>query len=122
MATAKEYWQIQGPPGQTGSDGSDGIRGISAFCITTSPFVVPASGSSVTVPVGNHLGITWSDWTVPFAIGQYVYVEGGGHFEVMARPSATQVTLENLGYTGNMPAGTIVAAAKRVSPAGVQGA
>ena len=121
MAIAKEYWQIQGPPGQTGGDGTDGGRGISAFCITTSQFIVPASGSSVTAAVGNHLGLTWADWTVPFAIGQTVYVEGGGHFEVTARPSATQVTLENLGYTGNQPAGTIVAAAKRVSPAGIQG-
>ena len=122
MAIAKEYWQIQGPPGQSGDDGTDGARGISAFCITTSQFAMPASGSSVTVAVGNHLGITWSDWTMPFAIGQTVYVESGGYFEVMARPSDTQVTLENLGYTGNQPAGTIMAAAKRVSPAGIQGA
>jgi hypothetical protein len=121
MAIAREYWQITGSPGQTGNNGSDGARGISAFCITTSQFVVPASGSSVTVAVGNHLGIAWSDWTVPFAIGQTVYVENGGYFEVTARPSATQVTLKNLGYTGNMPAATIVAASKRVSPAGIQG-
>jgi hypothetical protein len=122
MAIAKEYWQIQGPPGQTGSNGTDGARGISAFCITTAQFRVPASGASVTAAVGNHLGITWADWTVPFAIGQAVYVEGGGYFEVTARPSSTQVTLKNLGYTGNQPAATIVAANKRVSPAGIQGA
>ena len=121
MALAKEYWQIQGPPGRAGTDGTNGINGINAFCRTSASFIVPAVGSDVVVPVEPHTGVTFDGWEVPFAIGQVVFVETAGHFEVSARPATTQVTLNNLGYAGNSAVGSVIAQNRRVSPAGLIG-
>ena len=121
MALAKEYWQIQGPPGRPGSDGTNGTNGISAFCRTAATFIVPAVGANVVVAVQPHTGTVFDGWEVPFAIGQPVFVETAGHFTVSARPATTQVMLNNLGYAGNAAVGSVIASQRRVSPAGLRG-
>lgn len=118
MATAKEYWQLQGATGNSGSDGSDGSDGSNGYTDTTASFTMPAENSTVVVSVSD------SSWA---SIGQVVYVEGAGYMEVTARPASTQVTLKNIestassSYTSNSAPGTVVASGKRVSPAGLQG-
>lgn len=96
--------------------GPAGLNGSNAFTITTNSFVQPAVSSTVVVPVsasGQYTGI----WAV---VGQNIYIEGGGYYEVTASTTAS-ITVENLGYTGNASVGATVATAANVSPAGLQG-
>ncbi len=97
--------EIPGPEGQGGGDGQDGQN---AYTLTTAPFVVPAVGDDVTVSVLSSL------W---MAIGQMLVVVGT-FFRVVSKPTATSVTLENLGYTGGDPPGATINAGSTLSPAG----
>ena len=116
--TPTQVWAVPGPRGSTGVPGTDGTDGVDAFTITTAAFVMPAEGANVSVLV------TDTSWA---SIGQIVYVEGAGYMEVVAKPTATEFTLENLEdtatshYVGNVAPATNVASDKRVAPAGLQG-
>lgn len=96
--------QIPGSPGQAGADGTNGQN---AFTFTTASFVVPAIGSNVTVSVGSSAWVT---------LGQNLFVEGAGMFEVISFPSAQAVVLKYLDYTGNTNAGATISAGAQVSP------
>ena len=111
MAIARDIYQVQGPPGSDGAAGAAGSDGVSSYTTTTAAFTVPASGSSVTIAVGSGLA---------FTVGQTVYIQNAGTYEVTAA-SATQMTVKNLGYTGNAAATASISSSRKVSPSGLQG-
>ena len=101
--------------------GVNGVDGINAFNFTTASFTMPAVNSNVSVSVKatNPFKNSW------FAIGQIVFIQTAGYFQVVSLTGSNQVTLENLGYsdanfTPAAPATTIASNVK-VSPAGLQG-
>jgi len=105
----------QGPPGPTGPAGpagAAGTDGVNAFTATTGNYVQPAINSSVLVSVAD------SSW---MAVGQVVYVDGGGYYTVFNKPNSTSVSLVNLGYDGNAAPGVTVNSTADVSPAGLSG-
>lgn len=112
MTIAKTIYATPGPRGVAGTAATAGADGVNAFTITTSQFVMPIAAATVTVAVEN------SQW---ISVGQIVFIEQGGWFEVAAVPTDTSVTLENLDYDGNVAPATVVALGKRLSPSGPAG-
>lgn len=109
--------QVPGTPGLTGAAGEDGLDGANAFTTTTSAFVMPAMGASVSVAVVD------TSWMV---LGQTLFVQNAGNMEVAAITTANLVSLTNLetaggAYSANVAPGTNVNAGSKVSPSGVQG-
>lgn len=103
---------IPGPAGEDGADGAAGTNGVNAFTDTTANFTQPAVGANVVVSVDS------SAWAVP---GQEVFVEGGGYYLVVAKPTAASVTLQNLGYDANAAPAAVIASGSHVGPAGEKG-
>lgn len=103
---------VPGPAGAAGADGADGTDGIDAFTITSNDYTQPAAAANVTVDVDE------SRW---MSTGQIVFIEGGGYYEVVSKPSFTSVTLENLDYAANAAPTTVISAASKVSAAGEKG-
>lgn len=89
-----------------------GANGNNATTLTTAAFVQPAASANVTVDVAD------SDWMSP---GQKVFVVGGGYYDVVSKPTALSVILTNLGYSGNVVAGTNVPVSAQISPGGIKG-
>lgn len=83
---------------------------VATRTVTTASFTQPAAGSTVVVSVSS---------SVPFFVDQYVFVNGGGLYQVTALPSGTSITLRNLGHMTNAAASATVAASARVMDAGV---
>jgi hypothetical protein len=98
-----------GLPGPPGTPGGAGPAGQGAFTDTTAGFTQPAVGFAVPVDVLN------TDW---LAVGAVLFVEVGGYYEVGAINTTTQVTLINLGYTGNLSPGGNVPTGQRVVASG----
>jgi hypothetical protein len=115
---ASGYSGQSGASGARGASGYSGYSGYSgesaaSFSTTTASFVMPSSGSDVLVSVDD------SSW---ISVGQVVYIETAGYFEVLDTPSSTTVEVENLGYSGNASGATVIATTQQVSPGGLQGA
>jgi hypothetical protein len=108
----KAVTHLPGPTGATGTPGTSGVNGVNAFTLTLASFTQPGVNGFVTVEVAN------SDWSV---IGQIVYVQNGGYYLVSDKPDSSHITLENLGYDGNVVHGTVVALYNQVGPAGQRG-
>lgn len=104
--------QVPGPAGAAGADGADGTDGLNAYTATTANFIMPAAAATVNVAVAE------SAWAT---VGQVVFVQTAGHMTVTAKPDATHLTLQNLGYTGNAAALTNIPATSTISPGGLQG-
>jgi hypothetical protein len=85
---------------------------LQAYTHTSADFVQPASGSNVVVRVDS------TAW-IPIGIG--AYMQGGGGYTVVAKPSSTQVTLRNEGYGGNAAPTTTIAAGALLAPGGGSG-
>ncbi len=100
--------QVTEIPGPEGPDGGDGSDGQNAYTLTTSDFLVPAVGATVTASVQSSL------W---MAIGQ-VLIDTGTYFQVVSKATATTVLLKNLGYAGNTAPGGTIASGSTISPAG----
>jgi hypothetical protein len=62
-------------------------------------FIVPAITSVAAVKVCNNL---------QYAVGCYIYIVGGGFFEVVGRPSIDTLMVLNRGHFGNAAATTVV--------------
>lgn len=96
----------------------EGEDGENAFTLTALDFTMPAELANVIVNVVS------TDW---MAIGQPLFVQGAGFFEVVSIGSPTDVTLKNLedaatdAYLDNVAPGTNISAAMKVSPGGWQG-
>lgn len=101
--------QVPGPQGAPGADGADGIDGINAYTATTANFTMPAALATVSVTVDD------SNWAT---IGQTIYIQTAGYMKVTAKVDPTHLTAQNLNYTGNAIAGTVIPAASTVSPSG----
>jgi Ubiquitous surface protein adhesin repeat len=104
--------QVPGPAGADGNNGTNGTDGIDAFSITTAGFVMPAVNGTVNVAMFE------SGWA---SVGQYIFVENAGTFQVTAVPDATHLTLKNLGYPDNVAPTTVVPGASKISPGGRKG-
>jgi hypothetical protein len=102
---------IPGAAGEDGAAGADGAPGVNAYTLNTAAFVVPAKAANVTVTVAD------TSW---MAVGQPIFIEGAGVFEVVAIPSATTVQLEYLDYDTNVEVGTNIAIGSVVTPGGFQ--
>lgn len=103
-------------PGAAGADGAPGVAGTpgqNAYTTTTANITMPAVGVTVIAAVLN------SSWA---SILQTIYISGLGYFQVTAKPTATSITVRNLGYTGNAAPGLIVGMGQSVSPSGPIGA
>jgi hypothetical protein len=105
--TTPQSVEIPGPEGDAGINGADGQN---AFTTTTASFNVPSVGNTVVVAVQN------SNWMVA---GQVVVTDGPAHFLVDSIGSPTSVTLEFLGYAGDVAPSSTVASGSKVSPSGV---
>jgi hypothetical protein len=98
--------------GKPGTNGTNGTNGTSAIA-TASTFTQPAVNANVTVTVNSSAG---------FVDKQPLFHNLGGYYKVSgAPPSATTVTLQNLGYAGNIAAAASVGAGTLV-PSGLKGA
>jgi hypothetical protein len=96
----------------SGRPGTNGTNGTSAIA-TASTFAQPAVNANVTVTVSSSAG---------FVDKQPLFHSLGGYYKVSgAPPSATTVTLQNLGYAGNIAAAASVGAGTLV-PSGLKGA
>jgi hypothetical protein len=113
-----------GPQGEAGANGADGTDGISAFALvanyTPNPQpVMPAEGGTVTVNTTTSTGF--------LAIGEIAYAQTWGYLLVVALPTDTSVTLQNLKdsvtgeYSSNAAPGTPLAASSKIVPGGLQG-
>jgi hypothetical protein len=92
--------------------GVDGAAGQNAYTTTTAQFTVPNIGANVTITVGN------SDWTVP---GQIIFIQDAGSYEVIDKPSSTQITVKNSGNQGNAAPATVIATGRAIAPGGATG-
>lgn len=95
-----------------GATGAAGDTGSNAFTNTTANFTQPSVGATVVISVND------SEWV---AIGQQIYVENGGYYEV-TNTGASSVTAENTGAAGNAAPAATVNSGSKVSPAGPTGA
>lgn len=89
--------------------GTPGITGGNAYTATTASFTQPAISANVTVAFAN------TGW---MAQNQYVFINGGGYYQVVAIGSSTSATIQNIGSSGNLAAGSSVPTNAAVSPAG----
>lgn len=103
---------IPGTVGTDGEDGADGADGKNAFTTTTASYVQPAVGADVTANVND------SSWMV---IGQEVFVQTGGHYTVISKPTSSKVTLRNAGLDDNAAVAATVPVGMQVGPSGHQG-
>lgn len=103
---------VPGPAGADGAAGTNGVDGINAFSSVTADFVQPAVDANVSVSVDV------TDWV---GVGQIVFVETGGYYEVISK-GALSLVLKNLGYTANAAPAANIVATTLVSPAGEKGA
>lgn len=96
-------------PGSIGSDGTDGSP---AWTVVTAPgFTVPAVTVTETIPVASNV------W---MAIGQKIFIQGAGVFQVATKVGTTSITAVYLDYADNTNAGAVIAANAQVSPSGTQ--
>lgn len=94
----------------TGPAGADGLN---SFTTTTANFVVPSSGSNVTISV-SAIGQDSGLWG---GVGQPIYIENAGHYEVVSVTAST-MTVKNLGISGNASPASTVSFPVKVSPSG----
>ncbi len=102
---------VPGPEGADGAAGAPGTDGVDSFTQTTADFTVPAVNANVTINVGN------STWMV---IGQIIFIEDAGAFEVVSKGSTTSVTLTYLDYDINTASGNSITTGAGVGPSGNQ--
>lgn len=63
-------------------------------------FTVPAVAGTAVIAVCN---------SAHYAVGAFVWIAGGGLFEITGRPNANSITVRNNGQTGNAAVGTVIA-------------
>lgn len=103
---------IPGAVGATGAAGAAGVDGVNAYTYTTVAFTVPAVNSSVTIQVEAS---AWGSNSQP------IFIANAGSYQINSVPSATTISVKNLGYTGNVAPGTVIPVGSSVSPSGLKG-
>lgn len=86
--------------------------GSSATTTITSGFTQPAVNSTVTINVGD---------SASFPLGSWVYIDGGGVYQVTSVVGPTQLEINNEGVTGNAAPSTTIASGALVSFSGSPG-
>jgi len=94
-----------GPAGLAGQGGN-------SFTTIGAAYTQPAVGSNVTVTLAS------TAWMVQ---NQYVFINGGGTYQVVNINDATHVILQNVAATGNVTSGSTVPIGSGVSPSGPPG-
>lgn len=89
---------------------SNGTDGVNAYTFTTADFTVPAIGANVAISVAAN------EWMV---VGQQIFVEGAGYFEVISKAGTTSVTAEYSDVDSNTNAGNNIVSGAAISPGGV---
>jgi hypothetical protein len=99
--------------GLIGATGSGGA-GKNAFTNLAANFTQPAVNATVSINVGT---------TAWMAVGQIVFVQGGGYYSVASITDLTDVVITNLGYAGNASPGATVTSGSTVAvtPGGLAG-
>jgi hypothetical protein len=97
----------------SGQKGDNGASGANAYTVTTANFNQPSVGSNVTVSMAN---------TAIAAVGQPLFVEGGGFYTVSSIASGTSISLNNNGGTGNAAQTTTISSGAAVRGGGQRGA
>lgn len=106
-----------GADGTNGTPGADGTDGINAYTVTTVNFNQPDQLDTETISVSE------SSWAF---VGQNIYIEGGGYYEVVSVGVGT-IEIKNLrddttqAYETNADFGDLISAGAGVSPGGIQG-
>lgn len=100
---------VPGPAGADGINGTNGINGKNAFTTLSAQFTMPAVDATADIDVVDGSFI---------ALGQSLFIENAGSFVVTAILSATAVTVENTGATGNAAPGAIIPSGSKVTPGG----
>lgn len=95
---------------------SNGVNGKNIWTVTTALFVPPAPSASVQITVSSTQQLS----NQGFGVGQVVYIENAGYYEVISIDSLTLMTVENLAGYGN-PSPVNVAPGAKVSPGGLIG-
>lgn len=93
------------------------VDGLNSFTTTAANFTQPAVSGTVSVSTTN-LGQLNNQW---MAVGQVVFITGGGYYTVSSITDLTTVVLTNLGYTGNASPGATVTSGGLVTAGGLQG-
>lgn len=93
------------------------VDGLNSFTTTAADFTQPSVSGNVSVSVTN-IGQLNNQW---MAVGQVVYIENGGYYQVSSITNLTTVVLTNLGYAGNASVGSNVSSGGKVSPGGLIG-
>lgn len=96
-------------PGSTGAAGAAGATGLSSYTTLTAQFTVPLHGQNDTADVES---------SEQFAIGQAVYLEGAGTFEVISKPSSTQIELQYYDFPANTGEGLVIVIGSQLSASG----
>lgn len=97
-------------------EGPAGLDGLNSFTLTTATFVMPNVASNVTINVSNisQMAAIWG------GVGQPIWIESAGAFEVVSTTSAT-MTVKNSGGANNASPAATIALGVRVSPSGLPG-
>jgi hypothetical protein len=104
---------IQGTPGASGPQGPPG--GASAFTNLTVAFTMPAVLATGTANVTPGS-------TSQLSLGGVVYINGLGYLAITGiNAGANQLTLQNLGYTVNLPPTTVAPIGATLTGTGTQG-
>lgn len=97
----------------SGVPGAAGVQGVSAYTTLSNGYTQPAIGSNVVVQVAT---------TAFTSIGQYIYVQNGGCYQVQGITDGQLMSLTNIGTVGNAAPASVVAGGGAVSVSGPPGA
>lgn len=112
-----ETTQVPGVNGAAGV-GTNGTNGINASSLTQFSFVVPVIGNTVTISFFSNDDDESSSGSVPYVVGEPIFIPGAGTFTVSSKPNVLQIVALYLNYSGNTFAGATIAASTRVVATG----
>lgn len=98
-------------PGSPGTSGSDGQQGLDCIDFLQSSLVVPATGASVSAIITNN---------ARFTVGQNIFLEGAGTFNLTSIAGTTVLNLLYLTYASNTATGNTIAAGAQLGPGGYE--
>jgi hypothetical protein len=101
---------LLGKKGDKGDRGEQGIAGQSSYTILAKDFVQPFINSIVMVMVPS---------TAWMAVGQLLYIEGGGYYKVNDIPKLTIVNLINIDNIDNSKEGIIIKRGSKIVSGGL---
>lgn len=85
---------------------------ILPYTLTTANYTQPAASSNVTVSVRNSR---------LYPVGAFVFVETGGQYEVISKPSNISLQIRNTGASGNASPAATINSGSRIYVSGSQG-